>query len=52
MLVSAGMGWGWRVVKGGHTGTTLYLTASLLSHKTASPGNVTHTAWKVSFLCP
>lgn len=27
------------MVKGGHTGTTLYLTASLLSHKTASPGN-------------
>lgn len=27
------------MVKGGHTGTTLYLTASLLSHKTANPGN-------------
>lgn len=37
--MSAGIGWGWRVVKGGHTGATLYLTASLLSHKTASPGN-------------
>lgn len=50
VLVSEGIEWGWRMVRRGHTGTIWYLLASLQSQGMVT--DVTHTAWKASFLYP